>query len=80
MNTRAQLLRMAVDKGSGFESGRFKDRGGDDFSNTFTQSYGVLSLARTGVVPQHIVGYLLKQRRGGLLPHQGDPRPVLLPG
>ena len=34
----------------------------DDFSNTFTQAYAVLGLARTGDVPQDVVNYLLKQQ------------------
>jgi hypothetical protein len=43
-------------------SGRFKDSGKHDYSNTLGQAYDVLGLSRTGGVPQRAVDFLLQQR------------------
>lgn len=61
-NLRKQVLRLVADRGEGFEVGRLRDSGATDYSNTFTQAYGVLSLARTGGVRQSVVNYLKKQQ------------------
>ena len=63
-NVRALVLGTIAPKRAGFERGRLRDRGGDDFSNTIVQAYGVIALARTGQVPQTAVSYLLKQQCG----------------
>ncbi len=61
-NVRRQVLRLVAPRQAGFESGRVRDTGSTDFTNTFSQSYAVLGLARTGGVPQRAVDYLLKQQ------------------
>ncbi len=61
-NLRRQLLSLVAPRRSGFEFGRLRDRSEFDFSNTFTQAYGVLGLARTGGVRQSVVDYLKRQQ------------------
>jgi hypothetical protein len=61
-NVRRGVLRLVAPATAGFESGRVRDTGKTDFSNTFSQSYAVLGLARTGGVPRRAVTYLLKQQ------------------
>jgi len=61
-NLRKQVLGLVVASGAGFEAGRLRDTGANDYSNTFTQAYGVLGLARTGGVRQSAVNYLKKQQ------------------
>jgi hypothetical protein len=61
-NVRRQVLRLVAPVRAGFESGRVRDTGTTDYSNTFSQSYAVLGLARTGGVPRPAVNYLLKQQ------------------
>jgi len=61
-NLRKQVLGLVARHGKGFEFGRLKDRAENDYSNTFTQAYGVLGLARTGGVRQAVVNYLGKQQ------------------
>jgi hypothetical protein len=61
-NVRRQVLRLVTPAGAGFEAGRVRDTGKTDYSNTFSQSYAVLGLARTGGVPRRAVTYLLKQQ------------------
>ncbi len=61
-NVRRQVLRLVAPAGAGFEAGRVRDTGKTDYSNTFSQSYAVLGLARTGGVPPRAVTYLLKQQ------------------
>lgn len=61
-NVRRQLLALAAKPGAGFESGRLRDEGTLDYSNTISQSLGVLGLVRTGTVPQRVVDYLAKQQ------------------
>jgi hypothetical protein len=62
VNVRAQLLRLMAPASAGFEHGRFRDTGSQDFSNVIGQSYAVIGLARTGGVPVPAVSYLIKQR------------------
>jgi hypothetical protein len=59
---RAQVLSLAAPHTAGFESGRVRDTGDNDFSNTFAQAYAVIGLARSGGVPRRAVRYLLKQQ------------------
>jgi hypothetical protein len=61
-NVRRQVLRLVAPAAAGFEAGRVRDTGTTDYSNTFSQSYAVLGLARTGGVPLRAVTYLLKQQ------------------
>jgi hypothetical protein len=61
-NVRRQVLRLVAPASAGFESGRVRDTGKTDFSNTFSQSFAVLGLARSGGVPHRAVAYLLKQQ------------------
>jgi hypothetical protein len=61
-NVRRLVLRLVAPRSAGFESGRVRDTGKTDYSNTFSQSYAVLGLARTGGVPRRVVTYLLKQQ------------------
>lgn len=61
-NLRHQVLGLVAGPGRGFEFGRLRDRAENDYSNTFTQAYGVLALARTGGVRQSVVNYLKKQQ------------------
>jgi hypothetical protein len=61
-NVRAQVLHLVAKRRAGFESGRVRDTSSTDYSNTLSQSYAVLGLARTGGVPQRAVAYLLKQQ------------------
>jgi hypothetical protein len=61
-NVRRQVLRLIAPAAAGFEAGRARDTGKTDYSNTFSQSYAVLGLARTGGVPRRAVGYLVKQQ------------------
>jgi hypothetical protein len=61
-NVRAQMLSLVAKRRAGFESGRVRDTSSTDYSNTFSQSYAVLGLARTGGVPQRAIGYLAKQQ------------------
>jgi len=57
-------------------SGRAKDSGDSDFSNTIGQSFAVLALARSGGVPPRVVDYLAKQqcRSGGFRLDMRDQR------
>jgi hypothetical protein len=64
-DVRAQVLHLVAGRHAGFESGRVRDTSATDYSNTLSQSYAVLGLARTGGVPQRAVGYLLKQQCSG---------------
>ena len=61
-NVRVRVLQLVAPTDAGFEAGRLRDTGDFDNSNTFSQSLGVLGLARTGGVPQDAVDYLLKQQ------------------
>jgi hypothetical protein len=61
-NVRAQVLSLVAPGTAGFEAGRVRDTGADDFSNTFAQAYAVIGLARSGKVPGRVVAYLLKQQ------------------
>jgi hypothetical protein len=62
---RAQVLSLVAPHTAGFESGRVRDTGGDDFSNTFAQAYAVIGLARSGGVRPSVLTYLLKQQCSG---------------
>jgi hypothetical protein len=61
-NVRREVLRLVAPVRAGFEAGRVRDTGTTDYSNTFSQSYAVLGLARSGGVPRRAVNYLLKQQ------------------
>jgi hypothetical protein len=61
-NLRALVLSLAAPASEGFEAGRVRDTGDNDFSNTFAQAYAVIGLARSGGVRPKIVSYLLKQQ------------------
>ena len=61
-NVRRQVLGLIAPAGAGFEAGRVRDTGSTDYSNTLSQSYAVLGLARTGGVPRRAVSYLVKQQ------------------
>jgi len=62
-NLRARVLNRVAGPRAGFEHGRLRDRSEfGDFTNTISQSFGVLGLARTGDAPQSTVEFLLKQR------------------
>jgi hypothetical protein len=61
-NLRAQVLSLVAPGSEGFEAGRVRDTGDNDFSNTFAQAYAVIGLARSGTVPRRAVRYLLKQQ------------------
>ncbi len=61
-DVRARVLALVAPRSAGFESGRVRDTSSTDYSNTFSQAYAVLGLARTGGVPQRAVGYLVKQQ------------------
>jgi hypothetical protein len=61
-NLRAQVLSLVAPGSEGFEAGRVRDTGDNDFSNTFAQAYAVIGLARSGAVPRRAVRYLLKQQ------------------
>jgi len=62
-NLRARVLNMVAGPDAGFEHGRLRDRSQfGDFTNTISQSFGVLGLSRTGEAPQSTVDFLLKQR------------------
>jgi hypothetical protein len=61
-NVRAQVLHLVAGPRAGFESGRVRDTSATDYSNTLSQAYAVLGLARTGGVPQRAVTYLQKQQ------------------
>lgn len=61
-NVRRQVLSLIAPAGAGFEAGRVRDTGETDYSNTLSQSYAVLGLARTGGVPRRAVRYLVKQQ------------------
>ncbi len=43
-------------------TGRVKDSGADDFSNTISQSFAVLAFARSGELPEATATYLLRQQ------------------
>jgi hypothetical protein len=62
LNLRKRVLKLVAPRSAGFEAGRLRDTGATDYSNVFGQSYGTIGLARSGSVPQDVVGYLLKQR------------------
>ena len=62
-NVRRELLALEVQ--SGPQAGRLSDRGAADYSNTLTQSLGVIGLARSGRIPPDVVGFLLKQQCTG---------------
>lgn len=62
-NLRAQTKRL-ID-GGGADEGRLEDTGQVDYSNTISQSYGVLGLARSGGAPRSTVKFLLRQRCQG---------------
>jgi hypothetical protein len=49
------------------DAGRLSDRNSDgsDFSNTLTQSLGVIAFSRTGSAPQVVVDHLLEQQCAG---------------
>lgn len=57
---RAELRRL-IDR-AGSDEGRIEDSAGTDFSNTITQSYGVIGLSRSGGTPRSTVRFLLRQR------------------
>ena len=61
-NVRKQVLQLVAPAGAGYEAGRVRDTGSTDYTNTVSQSYAVLGLARTGGVPQRAVNYLIKQQ------------------
>ena len=62
-NLRARVLNRVAGPRAGFEHGRLRDRSEfDDYSNTISQSFGVLALSRTGGAPRSTVEFLLKQR------------------
>ena len=62
-NLRARVLGLVAGPRAGFERGRLRDRSEfGDYSNTISQSIGVLGLSRTGSAPQSTVDFLLKQR------------------
>ena len=62
-NLRARVLNRVAGPSAGFEHGRLRDRSDfGDYTNTISQSFGVLGLARTGDAPQSTVDFLLKQR------------------
>ncbi len=63
-NLRGELRRL-IDSG-GADEGRLEDSGSTDYSNTITQAYGVIGLARSGGAPRSTVKFLLRQRcKGG---------------
>jgi hypothetical protein len=59
---RARLATFIVRRG--VDTGRLSDRNSDgsDFSNTLTQSLGVIGFARSGSAPQVVVRHLLEQQ------------------
>jgi hypothetical protein len=61
-NVRRQVLRLIAPATAGFEAGRARDTGKTDYSNTLSQAYAVLGLARSGGVSRRAVGYLVKQQ------------------
>ena len=62
-NLRARVLSLVAGPDAGFEHGRLKDQSQwGDYTNTISQSFGVLGLSRTGGTPQSTVDFLLKQR------------------
>ncbi len=61
-NVRHRVLSLVAPARAGFEAGRLRDTGATDFTNTISQAYGVLGLARTGGVRHSAVTYLLKQQ------------------
>jgi hypothetical protein len=62
-NLRARVLNRVAGRQAGFEHGRLRDRSEyGEFSNTISQSFGVLGLSRTGGAPRSTVDFLLKQR------------------
>jgi hypothetical protein len=61
-NVRAQVLSLVAPGSAGFEAGRVRDTGANDFSNTFAQAYAVIGLARSGGVRPSVLTYLLKQQ------------------
>ncbi len=62
INVRKRVLKLIAPASAGFEHGRLRDTGATDYSNVFGQSYGTIGLARSGVVRQSVVDYLVKQR------------------
>jgi hypothetical protein len=51
---------------SGDDAGRLSDRNGaSDYSNTVTQSLGVIAFSRSGSAPQAVVSHLLEQQCAG---------------
>jgi hypothetical protein len=61
-DVRSQVLSLVAPATEGFERGRVRDTGVDDFSNTFAQAYAVIGLARSGGVRPSVLDYLLKQQ------------------
>jgi hypothetical protein len=59
---RAQVLSLVAAHNEGFEAGRVRDTGANDFCNTFAQAYAVIGLARSGGVRPSVLTYLLKQQ------------------
>lgn len=59
---RRRVLDLVEGPRAGFQHGRLKDRSEVDYSNTISQSFGVLGLSRTGGARQSTVDFLLKQR------------------
>lgn len=62
-NLRARVLHRVAGPRAGSQHGRLRDRSEfGDYSNTISQSFGVLGLSRTGGAPPSTVDFLLDQR------------------